>query len=91
MPGGDGHRGGLALPCLALPGGDSGSGGKGVVQQSEGCYLDPECVLAKCRSVLEQDTEPPTTPDVQVDSLDSRLSYRCMYGGMSQALISKPL
>ena len=52
---------------VLLLAGDSGSGGRGVVQQSS-------------PSVLEQDTEPPTAPDAQVGTLDSSLRHRCVNG-----------
>ena len=57
-----------------------------VVQEVEETFSNQKVaslILTKCRSVLEQDTEPPTTPDVQGGNLDSSwgtVSHRRMNG-----------
>ena len=50
---------------------DSGSGGRSRSAIGK---------LLVCQSVLEQDTEPPTTPGVQAGTLDSSLCHRFVNG-----------
>src|SRR4029434_8538797 len=40
--------------------------------------LFSNCKVVRCQSVLEQDTEPSTTPAVQVGTLHSSLRHRCV-------------
>ena len=51
---------------------DSDSGVRGVVQKVARSI--------PTQSVLENDTEPPTSPDVQVGTLDSSLRQHCVNG-----------
>ena len=46
--------------------------------ESEGSRFDSRLLLAKCRSVLEQDTEPLTAPDEQVGALHDFLCHQCV-------------
>ena len=65
-------------PVAMLPRGGSVSGGRAAALESEGSRFDSRLLLAMCRSVLEQDTEPLTAPNEQVGALHGFPRHRCM-------------